>query len=89
MYNEIEQSILTGGKKRSASGSASARGVWTLWGAGEAVWEGLSFLTLTVVDVDNGGDGGVWTGAVEVVEAELGGASCAGVVGVCSGRGEG
>ena len=34
--------------------------------------EVASFLALTVVDIDNGGDGGVCTGAAEEVEAELG-----------------
>lgn len=79
----------TGGKKRSASDGKSAEGVCTLCGAGDAELEAGSFRALTVVDVLSGGDGGVCTGPVEVVDVELGGGPWMELEGVCAGRGDG
>jgi len=72
---------LTGGKKRSDSGIDSVDGLCTRWGAGEADCESISLRVLTV-DVLSGGDGGVWTGAADVVDAELGGGNEAAPIGV-------
>ena len=59
--------------KRSVSAGASTEGVCARCGAGDPDRVEVSFRALTAVDVLRGGDGGVCTGAVEVVEAELGG----------------
>jgi hypothetical protein len=77
-----------GGKNLSDSGSTSSDGLCTRCGAGDAGCEGRSFLVLTDVEVLKGGDGGVCTGAVEAVDAELGGRSCGPPPGVWIGLGD-
>ena len=65
--------LLTGGAKRSVSAGNSIEVVWTRCCAGDSDRGEGSFRALTAVDVLRGGDGGVCTGAGEVVEVELGG----------------
>lgn len=62
--------VLTGGSNGSCG--ISANGLCTLcWGAGEIEGDTPSFLVFTVLVVLRGGEGGVCTRVVEVVEAEL------------------
>ncbi len=68
--NEHSRQVLTGGSKGSC-GASITRLCIPCCGAGDTEGDAVSFLVFTVLEVLRGGDGGVWTKVVEVVEAEL------------------